>query len=105
MQILINLLDNALKYTETGGVIVRARKAEEGYCIIAVRDTGIGVPKKHISRLGERFFRVDPSRSRELGGTGLGLAIVKHLVLAHGWRMSIESDLGAGTVVRLQIPV
>ena len=104
LQILTNLIDNAVKYTETGGVIVRSRKGEDGTCVLVVRDTGIGVSKKYISRLGERFFRVDPSRSRELGGTGLGLAIVKHLVLAQGWKMTIESDLGRGTVIRLHIP-
>jgi len=104
VQILVNLIDNAVKYTETGGVIVRSRQAEDGTCVLVIRDTGLGVPKKYISRLGERFFRVDPSRSRELGGTGLGLAIVKHLVLAHGWKMTIESDLGRGTVIRLHIP-
>jgi two-component system phosphate regulon sensor histidine kinase PhoR len=104
LQILVNLIDNAVKYTETGGVIVRSRKAEDGSCLLVVRDTGIGVPRKYVSRLGERFFRVDPSRSRELGGTGLGLAIVKHLVMAQGWKMTIDTDLGKGTVVRLHIP-
>jgi two-component system phosphate regulon sensor histidine kinase PhoR len=66
-----------------------------------VRDTGIGVPEKHLARLGERFYRVDPARSRTMGGTGLGLAIVKHLVKAHGWDMNIESTAGKGTTVRI----
>lgn len=104
LQILVNLVDNAIKYTDTGGIIIRSRPAQNGRCAIIVRDTGIGIQKKFISRLGERFFRVDASRSRELGGTGLGLAIVKHLVIAHGWKMMIESDPGKGTVVRLYIP-
>jgi signal transduction histidine kinase len=75
------------------------------YIEICVEDTGIGIPKKHIPRLGERFYRVDRARSRELGGTGLGLAIVKHLVKAHGWEMDIESTQGQGTKVRLLCPV
>ncbi len=102
-QILTNLLDNAVKYTDTGGVVIRVRETEDWRCTLTVQDTGIGVPKKYIPRLGERFFRVDPSRSRELGGTGLGLAIVKHLVLAQGWKMHVDSDLGKGTTVRIYI--
>jgi two-component system phosphate regulon sensor histidine kinase PhoR len=102
-QILLNLLDNALKFTSEGSVTVRAARDVEGKCSLSVEDTGIGIPKKYIPRLGERFFRVDPSRSRELGGTGLGLAIVKHLVKAHGWRMEIQSEVGRGTAVRIHI--
>ena len=68
-----------------------------------MEDTGTGIPKKHLSRLGERFYRVDKARSRELGGTGLGLAIVKHLVKAHGWEMEIESTPGKGTAVKIII--
>jgi signal transduction histidine kinase len=71
---------------------------------ISVGDTGPGIPKQHLSRLGERFYRVDRSRSRELGGTGLGLAIVKHIVKAHGWEMEIESAPGKGTKVRIIVP-
>jgi two-component system phosphate regulon sensor histidine kinase PhoR len=68
-----------------------------------VEDTGIGVQQKHLPRLGERFYRVDPGRSRSMGGTGLGLAIVKHLVKAHGWDLRIESTPGKGTKVRILI--
>ncbi|MDP2166950.1 MAG: ATP-binding protein [Thermodesulfovibrionales bacterium] len=100
IQILTNLADNAIKFTETGGVTFGADK-EEGRPFIFVEDTGIGIPKKHLPRIGERFYRVDPSRSRKLGGTGLGLAIVKHLVLAHGWHMGIESREGKGTKVKI----
>jgi len=100
VQILTNLVDNAVKFTEDGGVTISAR-GEDGAVVLAVEDTGIGVPKKYLPRLGERFFRVDPSRSRALGGTGLGLAIVKHLVRAHGWQMVIESAEGRGTTVRI----
>jgi two-component system phosphate regulon sensor histidine kinase PhoR len=101
-QILTNLVDNAIKFTEEGGVTVGAA-AEDGRTVLLVRDTGIGVPRRYVQRLGERFFRVDPSRSRAMGGTGLGLAIVKHLVRAHGWEMQIESTEGQGTTVKVII--
>jgi two-component system phosphate regulon sensor histidine kinase PhoR len=100
IQILTNLIDNAIKFTESGGVTVGAAE-EGGREYLFVEDTGIGVPKRHLPRLGERFYRVDPARSRKLGGTGLGLAIVKHLVKAHGWEMKIESVEGKGTTVKI----
>lgn len=99
-QMLLNLLDNAVKFTEKGEIEIGAMP-EDGRNCLFVRDTGPGVPEKYIPRLGERFFRVDPSRSRELGGTGLGLAIVKHIVKAHGWEMKIESKEGRGTTVKI----
>jgi two-component system phosphate regulon sensor histidine kinase PhoR len=99
-QILLNLADNAVKFTEKGEIEIGTGQ-ENGRNYIFARDTGIGIPQKYLSRIGERFFRVDPSRSRELGGTGLGLAIVKHLVKAHGWEMKIESEEGRGTVVKI----
>jgi two-component system phosphate regulon sensor histidine kinase PhoR len=100
-QILTNLVDNAIKFTEKGGVTVGTDKGEGGRAFLFVEDTGIGVQRKHLARLGERFYRVDPARSRKLGGTGLGLAIVKHLVRAHGWDMQIESAQGKGTKVKI----
>jgi two-component system phosphate regulon sensor histidine kinase PhoR len=103
IQILINLVDNAIKFTETGGIIL-GMDEEEGKTVMFVEDTGIGVPGEHLSRLGERFYRVDAARSRKMGGTGLGLAIVKHLVKAHGWEMGIESSPGKGTRVKVFIP-
>ena len=104
-QILINLVDNAVKYTPAGGhVWVEAQRLPSGMVEVAVRDTGVGVPKADLPRLTERFYRVDKARSRELGGTGLGLAIVKHLVLAHGGDLGIESELWKGTTVRFTLP-
>jgi two-component system phosphate regulon sensor histidine kinase PhoR len=104
-QILINLVDNAVKYTrENGWVTVRARPGDAAYAEIRVRDTGVGIPAADLPRITERFYRVDKARSRELGGTGLGLAIVKHLVLAHGGELSIESQEGEGTTVRFTVP-
>ncbi|MBF0592579.1 MAG: PAS domain S-box protein [Nitrospirae bacterium] len=101
MQVLLNLADNAIKFTQGGGIEIGTGRddAVEGY--LFVRDTGAGIAKRFISRLGERFFRVDPSRSRQLGGTGLGLAIVKHIVKAHGWQLKIESEESVGTVVKI----
>jgi two-component system phosphate regulon sensor histidine kinase PhoR len=104
-QILINLVDNAVKYTPTGGAVtVRARATTDGRVEASVSDTGVGIPRVDLPRITERFYRVDKARSRELGGTGLGLAIVKHLVLAHGGEMTIESEEARGTTVRVTLP-
>jgi len=105
-QILINVLDNAVKFTPEGGqVTITASPEAASEVVVRIVDTGIGVPHDEISRLGERFYRVDKTRSRELGGTGLGLSIVKHLVAAHKGRVEIESRLGRGTTVSLYFPI
>jgi two-component system phosphate regulon sensor histidine kinase PhoR len=107
-QVLINLIDNAIKYSGSGSrVRVVARPvADDGRSLVelAVCDDGVGIPEKDIPRLTERFYRVDRARSRELGGTGLGLAIVKHIVQAHGGSLAIESAVGRGTTVRVTFP-
>jgi signal transduction histidine kinase len=104
-QILVNLVDNAVKYTPDGGrVAIRAAATPGGPVEVAVADTGIGIPSIDLPRITERFYRVDKARSRALGGTGLGLAIVKHLVQAHGGELTIESELGKGTTVRVTLP-
>ncbi|MHB8844096.1 MAG: sensor histidine kinase [Nitrospirota bacterium] len=100
IQIVTNLVDNAIKFTDKGGVTFGIGE-ENGRTYIFVEDTGIGISEKHLARLGERFYRVDTARSRKMGGTGLGLAIVKHLVKAHGWDMKIESVPEKGTKVRI----
>lgn len=100
IQILTNLVDNAIKFTVEGGVTFGIDRENENIFLF-VEDTGIGIPAKYLPRLGERFYRVDPARSRKMGGTGLGLAIVKHLVKAHGWTMQIESRPGKGTKVSI----
>jgi two-component system phosphate regulon sensor histidine kinase PhoR len=106
VQILINLVDNGVKYTPEGGAVtVTARSIGAGVVEIAVADTGIGIPAADLPRITERFYRVDKARSRELGGTGLGLAIVKHLVLAHGGELRIESQEQQGTTVRFTLPI
>jgi two-component system phosphate regulon sensor histidine kinase PhoR len=106
VQIFLNVLDNAVKFTPERGVInVTASEDESDYVVIRISDTGIGIPHDELSRVGERFYRVDKTRSRELGGTGLGLSIVKHLMAAHNGRMEIESQTGRGTTVSLFFPV
>jgi two-component system phosphate regulon sensor histidine kinase PhoR len=100
---MMNVLHNAVKFTpEEGNVTVSAHEDEkEGRVVLKVADTGIGIPANEIPRLGERFYRVDKTRSRQLGGTGLGLSIVKHLMMAHGGKMEIASSVGKGTTVSL----
>jgi two-component system phosphate regulon sensor histidine kinase PhoR len=106
VQILINLVDNAVKYTPEGGAVrVTGRLLGTGSVEVAVADTGIGIPPADLPRITERFYRVDKARSQELGGTGLGLAIVKHLVMAHGGELRIESEYGRGTTVRFSLPM
>jgi two-component system phosphate regulon sensor histidine kinase PhoR len=102
IQVLSNLADNAINFTEKGEVTIGYAN-ENGSSYLFVEDSGIGIAAKHLPRLGERFYRVDPGRSRNRGGTGLGLAIVKHLVKAHGWDMQIESKPGKGTKVKILI--
>jgi two-component system phosphate regulon sensor histidine kinase PhoR len=103
-QIVDNLLDNAIKYTPPGGRVSVRVRPDGDHGVIAVEDTGVGIGPKYHARIFERFYRVDKARSRELGGTGLGLAIVKHLVLAQGGTVSVESDLGKGSVFRVRMP-
>jgi two-component system phosphate regulon sensor histidine kinase PhoR len=124
-QVLLNLIDNAIKYTPTGGAVtvtartVRSPKSKvqssDGveteielageWLEVAVTDTGCGIPEADIPRLTQRFYRVDKARSRELGGTGLGLAIVKHIVQAHGGFFHIKSQLNRGTTILLFLPL
>jgi len=103
-QMLINLIDNAVKYTERGKVTLTLKSKEQMVEII-VEDTGIGIPKEHISRIFERFYVVDKSRSKKLGGTGLGLSIVKHIVHSHQGNISVESALGRGTKFTVTLPI
>jgi len=105
-QILLNVLDNAVKFTpEQGDISIMAFDDKKGHVIVRIIDTGSGIPRDEIPRLGERFYRVDKARSRELGGTGLGLSIVKHLMAALNGRIEIESEQGKGTTVALHFPV
>ncbi|MBI5198140.1 MAG: phosphate regulon sensor histidine kinase PhoR [Nitrospirae bacterium] len=103
-QIVSNLLDNAIKYSPEGGKIgVRALFSPREVDIL-VEDTGIGIPPKELTRIFERFYRVDRARSREMGGTGLGLSIVKHVAEAHGGQVSVESTPGKGSLFTVRLP-
>ena len=102
-QVMVNLLDNAIKYTPSGGSVSVSACLETGNVRVDVEDTGIGIPADDISRIFERFYRVDKARSRELGGTGLGLAIVKHIIQGHNGRLNVESRPGKGSVFSFSI--
>lgn len=106
LQIFLNVLDNAVKFTpEEGMVYITASSTEkEGFVVVKIADTGIGIPQNELPRLGERFYRIDKTRSRQMGGTGLGLSIVKHLMKAQGGWMEIYSTPGKGTTVCLYFP-
>jgi two-component system phosphate regulon sensor histidine kinase PhoR len=109
-QMLINLIDNAIKYTpENGKVVVEAHNLSgetgRGKVVIKVTDNGIGIPEQHIPRLFERFYRVDKARSRKVGGTGLGLAIVKHIVILFNGEIKVTSEAGKGTEFKITLPV
>lgn len=95
-QVMVNLIQNAIKYTEKGKVEVLVSE-ENKQARISVRDTGIGIPEQYLDRIFERFFRVDKARSRSLGGTGLGLAIVKHIIEAHNSKVTVTSKVGEGS--------
>ena len=109
-QLLTNLIENAHKYTLSGGHIyinwtqIEDKDDKKKWDVVKVRDSGIGIPKEHHARLFERFYRVDYSRSREMGGTGLGLAIVKHIVQIHNGKISVDSKEGEGTTFTVKIP-
>ena len=103
-RMLINLVENSVKYTpEDGSVSVRA-SARNGAFRIEVEDNGIGIPPEHHERIFERFYRVDQNRSREIGGTGLGLSIVKHIVIQHGGTISVRSAEGQGSTFTVELP-
>jgi two-component system phosphate regulon sensor histidine kinase PhoR len=102
-QILVNLVDNAVKYTSEGGAIALGAQREGPRVVVSVKDSGPGIERRHLPRLFERFYRVDPGRSRDQGGTGLGLAIVKHLAQAQGGEVGVESG-PAGSRFWVRLP-
>lgn len=103
-QMLVNLVDNAIKFDRTGGVVTVSYETRGSVDVISVSDTGEGILPEHLGRIFERFYRIDRARSREMGGTGLGLAIVKHLARLHKGDASVESVLGQGSTFRIELP-
>ncbi len=103
-QVFINLIDNAIKYTEKGEVLISLNR-NNGFVRIEIQDTGICIPREHLSRIFERFYVVDASRSRKLGGTGLGLSIVKHIVLLHNGKIDVKNIPGSGTNFIVTLPI
>jgi two-component system phosphate regulon sensor histidine kinase PhoR len=104
-QAIINLVDNAIKYSPKGSTITVHCQATLKEVVFTVKDRGAGIPKEHLPRLFERFYRVDKARSRKLGGTGLGLSIVKHIVRAHNGKITVDSDTGLGVTFEIYLPV
>jgi len=103
-EMLANLIDNAIKYNVTGGLVAVSVETKDGCVVLSVTDTGIGIPKEHLARVFERFYRADKSRSRDAGGTGLGLSIVKHGAQFHNAKVEIESAVGKGTAIKVVFP-
>ena len=100
-----NLIDNAVRYTPSGGRVDVSVSAVDGQIVLQVVDTGMGIPQRHLPRVFERFYRVDRARSRETGGTGLGLAIVRHVAENHGGEVTVRSELSAGSTFVVRLPV
>jgi len=103
-QVLVNLVDNAIKYTPSGGTVCVEASQEESKVVVEVSDTGIGIMQQDLPRIFERFYRVDKARSRESGGTGLGLSIVKNIVEAHGGEVRVASEFNRGSTFTIALP-
>ncbi len=103
-QLLLNLADNAVKYNQEGGSVTMSAERTHGLVRISVKDTGIGIPQEHVSRIFERFYRVDKGRSRNMGGTGLGLSIVKHIVDLYRGNIRLISEAGRGSEFVIELP-
>jgi len=104
-QVIVNLVDNAIKYTPEGGAVRVVVGIEDNHAMMRVEDNGAGIPADALPHLFERFYRVDKARSRQMGGAGLGLAIVKSIVTAHGGQVTVESAEGRGSRFRVQLPL
>ena len=103
-EMVYNLCENAIKYNRPGGSVWVSLREQGNDLVFSVKDTGIGIPEEAQMRVFERFYRVDKSRSKQIGGTGLGLSIVKHVVEYHEGRVELDSTLGLGTEIRVYLP-
>ena len=104
-QLFINILENAVRYTPTGGNISVLLEKKDSNAVTAISDTGIGIPPEHLPHIFERFYRVDKARSRADGGVGLGMAIAKYIADSHGGKIEVESQVGKGTTITVTIPL
>lgn len=103
-QLVLNLVDNAIKYTPEGGQVTLGLAQEKGWVRIDIADTGVGIPPEELPHIFERFYRVDKARSRQGGGTGLGLSIARWIADAHGGHIDVESEVGEGTTFTVWLP-
>jgi signal transduction histidine kinase len=103
-QVFLNLLDNAIKYSDPGAGVNVAITEDSQSVSVTIRDTGVGIPKEDLPQLFERFYRVHKDRSRATGGSGLGLAISKHIIEMHGGEIIVDSEVGVGSTFKLRIP-
>ena len=103
-QVIVNLLDNAIKFTPRGGSVGLTTRQESGFGLLEVFDSGIGIPAEALPRVFDRFYRVDATRSRDDGGAGLGLSIVRSICSAHGAEIDVESTPGSGSRFRVKFP-
>ena len=101
----VNLVDNAIKYTPAGGLVGVKVRASNGRAMLEVNDNGVGIPAESLPHIFERFYRVDKARSRQMGGAGLGLSIIKAIVTAHGGQVRVESIEGKGSVFLVELPI
>jgi signal transduction histidine kinase len=104
-QLILNLVDNAIKYSPAGGTVTLSLSKENGFARIEISDTGVGIPAEDLPLIFDRFYRVDKARSRNLGGSGLGLSIAKWIATAHGGEIKVESVSGEGSTFYILLPV
>jgi signal transduction histidine kinase len=104
-QLFFNLLDNAIRYTPSGGIVSVSVEIKGNTAVVAIKDSGIGILKEHIPHIFERFYRVDKARSRAEGGAGLGLSICQHIAKVHGGRIEVESQVGQGSTFSVFLPL
>ncbi len=104
-QMFLNLISNAIKYTPENGRLEIGLKMVDGFAVVAINDSGIGIPEEHLAHIFDRFYRVDKARNRMDGGTGLGLAIVKWIAEAHGGSIQVTSEVGKGSSFSVRLPI